>query len=112
MVWFYDDQPGVVVRAYWEAPWRYHHYFPITGIRPRLGRSENPSAVSRPQKPAQTYRRSWSNNWAVEHLYAASRRRSRTRTIARPATNATRNPARGTGRNCTAHPECPECIEP
>ena len=70
MVWFYDDQPGVVVRAYWEAPWRYHHYFPITGIRPRLGRSENPSAVSRPQKPAQTYRRSWSNNWAVEHLHA------------------------------------------
>lgn len=72
MVWFYDDQPGVVVRAYWEAPWRYHHYFPITGIRPRLGRSENPSAVSRPQKPAQTYRRSWSNNWAVEHLYAGA----------------------------------------
>ena len=32
MVWFYDDQPGVVVRAYWEAPWRYRHYFPATGI--------------------------------------------------------------------------------
>jgi hypothetical protein len=70
MVWFYDDQPGVVVRTYWEAPWRYHHYFPITGIPPRLGRSENLSAVVRPLKPAQTYRRSWSNNWAVEHLYA------------------------------------------
>ena len=72
MVWFYDDQPGVVVRAYWEAPWRYHHYFPITGIPPRLGRSENLSAVGRPLKPSQTYRRSWSNNWAVEHLYAGS----------------------------------------
>ena len=72
MVWLYDDEPGVVVRAYWHAPWRYHHYFPATGIRPRIGRYENLSAVSRPPKPAKTYRRSWSNNWAVEHLYAAS----------------------------------------
>ena len=28
MLWLYDDQSGVVVRAYWDAPWRYHHYFP------------------------------------------------------------------------------------
>ena len=72
MQWYYDDEPGVVVRAYWEAPWRYHHYFPYTGIAPRNGRHENLSAVSRPQKPAHTYRRSWSNNWAVQHLYAVS----------------------------------------
>jgi hypothetical protein len=45
---------------------------PATGIRPRTGRYENLSAVSFPQHPAQTYRRSWSNNWAVQHLYAAS----------------------------------------
>lgn len=72
MVWLYDDQPGVVVRAYWNAPWHYHHYFPAIGILPRIGRYENLSAVSRPQKPAKTYRRSWSNNWAVQYLYAAS----------------------------------------
>ena len=72
MLWLYDDEPGVVVRAYWEAPWRYHHYFPATGIAPRIGRYENLSAVSLPQHPAQTYRRSWSNNWAVQHLYTAS----------------------------------------
>ena len=72
MLWLYDDQPGVVVSAYWEAPWRYHHYFPATGIAPRIGRYENLSAVSHPPKPAKTFRRSWSNAWAVEHLYAAS----------------------------------------
>ena len=72
MLWLYDDQPGVVVRAYWRAPWRYHHYFPATGIPPRIGRYENLSAVSRPMKPAKTFRRSWSNAWAVERLYAAS----------------------------------------
>jgi hypothetical protein len=72
MLWLYDDQPGVVVRAYWEAPWRYHHYFPATGIAPRIGRYENLSAVSHPPKPAKTFRRSWSNAWAVKHLYAAS----------------------------------------
>ena len=72
MLWLYDDQPGVVVRAYWEAPWRYHHYFPATGIPPRIGRYENLSAVSRPPKPAKTFRRSWSNAWAFEHGLSAS----------------------------------------
>lgn len=72
MVWLDDEEPGVVVRAYWRAPWHYRHYFPATGIRPRTGRYENLSAVSRPQKPAQTYRRSWSNDWTVQHLYAVS----------------------------------------
>jgi hypothetical protein len=70
MLEFYDDQPGVVVRAYWEAPWRYHHYFPATGIRPRTGRYENLSAVSHPLKPAKTFRRSWSNNWAFKRILA------------------------------------------
>jgi hypothetical protein len=72
MVRLYDDEPGIVIRAYWRAPWHYRHYFPATGIRPRTGRYENLSAVSFPQHPAQTYRRSWSNNWAVQQLYAAS----------------------------------------
>ena len=67
MLWFYDDQPGVVVRAYWSEPWHNHHYYPYTGIRPRVGRHENLSAPSHPLKPAQTYRRTWNNNWAFEH---------------------------------------------
>jgi hypothetical protein len=72
MVWLYDDEPGVVTRAYWSAPWHYRHYFPATGIRPRVGRYENLSAVRRAQKPAKSYHRSWSNNWAIEQLYAVN----------------------------------------
>ena len=63
----YDYQPGVAMRAYWQEPWGHRHYFPATGKRPRVGRYENLSAVSRPSKPAQTFRRSWSNAWAFEH---------------------------------------------
>ena len=33
----YDFEPGTVTRAYWLAPWRNRHYFPMTGKRPRLG---------------------------------------------------------------------------
>jgi hypothetical protein len=32
-----------------------------------VGRHENLSAPSHPAKPAQTYRRTWNNNWAFEH---------------------------------------------
>jgi len=70
MVWLYDDEPGVLVRRYWGAPWHYHHYFPYTGIAPRAGRYENLSAVSHP-KPAASFRRGWNNNWAFERVLAA-----------------------------------------
>jgi hypothetical protein len=63
----YDNQPGVAMRAYWQAPWGHRHYFPATGKRPRIGRHENLAAVGRPSKPAQTFRRSWSNAWAFAH---------------------------------------------
>ena len=63
----YDNQPGVAMRPYWQAPWSHRHYFPATGKRPRIGRHENLAAVSRPSKPAQTFRRSWSNAWALAH---------------------------------------------
>jgi hypothetical protein len=33
----WDDQPGIVTRAYWEQPWRNRHYFPATGHKPRSG---------------------------------------------------------------------------
>jgi hypothetical protein len=57
----YDYQPGIVVRAYWSAPWRHHHYFPATGHRPKFGRVEDMSAPSEPSEPAATFKRSWSN---------------------------------------------------
>jgi len=72
MVWLADNQSGVIVRRYWSPPWHYHHYFPFTGVAPRVGRAENLSAVRPPAKPAQSYRRSWNNNWAFEHSLAVS----------------------------------------
>ncbi len=53
MLWTYDDQPGVVVRAYWRAPWRHHHYFPATGKPPDIGRDEELSALGEPPKRGQ-----------------------------------------------------------
>ena len=54
----YDYEPGVIVRTYWEPPWRNHHYFPSTGRRPKLGRLEHiqPPRVSRNED----YYRYWS----------------------------------------------------
>jgi hypothetical protein len=54
----YDYEPGVIVRTYWEPPWRNHHYFPSTGRRPRVGRLEHipPRRVSRNED----YYRYWS----------------------------------------------------
>jgi hypothetical protein len=67
MLWIYDYQPGVIVRDYWRAPWRHQHYFPATGKRPRIGRKEDLSATGKAPRPAQTFRRSWSNASAFEH---------------------------------------------
>jgi hypothetical protein len=63
-VWILDDQPGVVVRAYWLAPWQGRHYYPVTGKRPRVGRLERISAT-RHYKPAESYYRYWSTSSAV-----------------------------------------------
>lgn len=71
----YGGQPGVLVRAYWHAPWRNRHYFPATGKRPRIGRREYFSVVVKPPKPAETFQRAWSNAWAFEYeLLPASAR--------------------------------------
>ncbi len=53
----YDDQPGVIGRSYWYAPWANRHYFPKTGKRPRVGRLEHITA--RPASRAEDYFRSW-----------------------------------------------------
>jgi hypothetical protein len=55
----YDDNPGVTMRAYWEAPWAGRRYFPANGVPPKLGRRENPFARHVPYPPAETYYRNW-----------------------------------------------------
>jgi hypothetical protein len=56
----YDYQPGVVVRAYWAAPWGHRHYYPTTGDKPASGRDEDLTVTSSAPKPAETFQRSWS----------------------------------------------------
>jgi hypothetical protein len=58
----YDYQPGVVVRAYWQSPWRNRHYYPRTGKRPKAGRAENLSAPRPHYQMAESYYRAWSTN--------------------------------------------------
>lgn len=58
----YDSQPGVVVRAYWQEPWRSRHYFPRTGKRPGIDRAENLSAPRIHYQMAESYYRAWSTN--------------------------------------------------
>ncbi len=41
VVW--DDQPGIVTRAYWKRPWDNRHYFSVTGQTPS-GRGESAHA--------------------------------------------------------------------
>ena len=53
----YDDQPGVIGRSYWYAPWANRHYFPKTGKRPKMGRVEHMPAHL-PSR-AENYFRRW-----------------------------------------------------
>jgi hypothetical protein len=71
MLVVYDYQPGVLVRAYWSAPWHNHHYFPGTGQRPKLGRVENLNAHGAPLRPAKTFKRQWSNEGALRSALEA-----------------------------------------
>ena len=53
----YDYEPGVIVRSYWEPPWRNHHYFRSTGRRPKVGRREHINA--RHASKSEDYFRYW-----------------------------------------------------
>ncbi len=59
----YDFEPGVVVRAYWLAPWRNRHYYPSTGEQPISGRNEAipPDGRELPE-PAEKFYRMWSTS--------------------------------------------------
>jgi len=54
-----DDQPGVIVRAYWRQPWGHRHFYPATGKRPAVGRDENLAAGGKPPRRAQSFERHW-----------------------------------------------------
>ena len=56
----YDYHPGVIVRAYWRAPWRNRHYYPTTGEKPEIGRDEDLSAPSNVSASPESFERSWS----------------------------------------------------
>lgn len=64
MLVIYDDQPGVVLRPYWRAPWRHRHYYPATGEQPELGRDEDLSVRGGRHQRAEGYRRDWSTSSA------------------------------------------------
>ncbi|MGC1467036.1 MAG: hypothetical protein WA792_15040 [Pseudolabrys sp.] len=59
----YDYEPGVVVRAYWSAPWRNRHYFPTRRKVDITARDEDVSTGSaEPIKPAESFHREWSTS--------------------------------------------------
>jgi hypothetical protein len=52
------DEPSVIARSYRPAP-QHQHYYPTTGVKPKIGRAEDLSAPSRTPEPAETYRRNF-----------------------------------------------------
>ena len=58
-----DHEPGVLVRAYWRAPWRNRHYFPRTGKAPKFGRRE--VMFKGAPKPAKSFYREWWTSSAI-----------------------------------------------
>jgi hypothetical protein len=53
------DDPGVIARSYRTAPPHYQHYYPTTGVKPKIGRAEDLSAPSNAPEPEKTYRRKY-----------------------------------------------------
>ncbi len=54
VIW--DNQPGVVMRAWWLPPWRNRHYFPA-GRKIAVSHASDDSG---PPAQAESYERSWS----------------------------------------------------
>jgi len=55
---FAADDPSVIARSYRPAP-QHQHYYPTTGVKPKIGRAEDLSAPTSAPKPAETYRRNF-----------------------------------------------------
>jgi hypothetical protein len=60
----YSYLPGVAVRAYWIAPWRHRHYFPVSGREPLAGRDEDRAPPRNAPEPAESFERHWSTSSA------------------------------------------------
>ena len=54
-----EDDLCVIPRNNRPAPLRYQHYYPATGVKPKIGRAEDLSAPSSASEPAKTYRRNY-----------------------------------------------------
>jgi hypothetical protein len=52
------DVPRVIARSYRPPP-HYQHYYPTTGVKPKIGRAEDLLAPSSTPEPAKTYRRNF-----------------------------------------------------
>jgi hypothetical protein len=52
------DVPSVIERSYRPPP-HYQHYYPTTGVTPKIGRAEDLLAPSSTPEPAKTYRRNF-----------------------------------------------------
>ena len=54
-----EDDLCVIPRYKLPAPLHYQHYYPTTGVRPKIGRDEDLSAPRSIPKPAESYRRNY-----------------------------------------------------
>jgi hypothetical protein len=52
-----EQEPAVVMRDYRSAPPRNQHYYPTTGVKPKIGRAEDLLAPTSAPQPAEPYRR-------------------------------------------------------
>jgi hypothetical protein len=55
---FAAEDPSVIARSYPAAP-QHQHYYPTTGVKPKIGRAEDLSAPSSASEPTKTYRRNY-----------------------------------------------------
>ena len=53
------DDPGVIVRSFRPAPPQQRHYYPTSGVQPKIGRAEDLLAPSSAPEPEKTYRRKY-----------------------------------------------------
>jgi hypothetical protein len=55
---FAAEHPSVIACSNPPAP-QHQHYYPTTGVKPKIGRAEDSSAPSSAPEPPETYRRNY-----------------------------------------------------
>ena len=53
------DDPSIIARKYRSPQPPLQHYYPTTGVKPKIGRDEDLLAPSSPPEPEKTYRRQY-----------------------------------------------------